>query len=383
MNPAKRTSLPKEREEGKPTDVTVIRSELNVERWPLFTTSKYPSQSREFVRQQVERGKVVTKKVVIGKLGDKEVGVFRILDLKVFYALIKLWETAGNPFEKSVNFAIHEIAKIIGKAWSGRTYQEIKESLLRLRGIPITWINSFYQKDTDTVEEYLELFNILSELKIYTRRQGGAPPIAASSFKFNDRLVRNLLSHYSKPLYLDVVMGLKKEISILLYLHLDLVMADKLVYSRMSGDLIRDLGLSGDYRFPSYRKRVLSPALEELEGLPLSTGILVQATIEPCEGDWQVIFKKALPSSTKPEWEIKALVEDILQVTGDEQSRGFYTKVAMLCPDDLIYRCLSEVKDEWLQGRVKKSKGALFTDKIKRYCQERGIDLKLRASGNT
>jgi len=369
--------LLEEREERSPN---VIRSELNVEKWPLFTTTKYPGNSREFVREHIEDRRVKSRRVIIGKLNEKEVGVFRILDLKVFYALVKLWETAGNPFEGSVNFAVHEIAKIIGKSWSGRTYQQIKESLIRLRSLPITWINSFYQKDTDTEEEYLELFNILSELKIYTRREGSNPPVAASTFRFNDRLMRNLLNRYSKPLYLDVIMGLKKEVSILLYLHLDLVMADKQLYVRMSKDLIDELDLSGDYKYPSYRQRILAPALKELEGVPLSTGILMEAKLRKTKGnDWQAIFKKAPPALAKPDWAVTALVRDILEVTEDEKSRAFYTKIATRCPDDLIYRCLSEVKDDWLQGKVRKSKGALFTDKIKRYCRERGIDLGLKS----
>jgi len=379
MNPEGKVALA--REEGEQT-ANVIRSELNVEKWPLFTTTKYPGNSREFVREQIDGGRIKSRRVIIGKLNDKEVGVFRILDLKVFYALVKLWETAGNPFEEGVNFAVHEIAKIIGKSWSGRTYQQIKESLIRLRSLPITWINSFYQKDTDTEEEYLELFNILSELKIYTKREGGRPPAASSTFRFNDRLMRNLLNRYSKPLYLDVIMGLKKEVSILLYLHLDLVMADKQIYVRMSQDLIDELDLSGDYKYPSYRKKVLAPAMKELKGIPLSTGTLVEAKLRETKGnDWQAIFKKTPPTLAKPEWAVTALVRDILEITEDEKSRAFYTRIATRCPDNLIYRCLSEVKDDWLQGKVRKSKGALFTDKIKRYCRERGIDLGLGSGG--
>jgi hypothetical protein len=34
---------------------------------------------------------------------------------------------------------------------------------------------------------------------------------------------------------------------------------------------------------------------------------------------------------------------------------------------------LSEVKDDFRRGRVRKSKGAAFTDRLKRYCEERGI----------
>jgi hypothetical protein len=366
-------------EEERKRGTELIRSELNIEKWPLFTTSQFRGKSREYSRQEIVEGKVKTRKVIIGRLADKEIGVLRLLDLKCFYSLIKLWEDAGRPFERNVTFAIHEIAKIVGKSWSGRTYQEIKESLLKLRGMPITWISSFYQKDTDTMEEYIELFNILSDLKIYTRKEGSKPFQAFSTFRFNERLLRNLLNNHSKPLYLDVALSLKKEVSILLYLHLDLVMANKVYYARMTKDLIKELDLGGDYRYLSYRKRVLSPALKELEGVMLSTGILSYARLHKAKrGDWKAVFKKELPALEKAKWEVEALVKDILEVTGDEKSRLFYTKVARLCPSSLIYRCLSEVKDEAHRGLIRTTKGAVFTDKIKRYCKELDIDLGLK-----
>jgi hypothetical protein len=78
------------------------------------------------------------------------------------------------------------------------------------------------------------------------------------------------------------------------------------------------------------------------------------------------------------EAEIEALVEEILRVTGDEESRAFYQRVARLCPTDLLYRVLSEVKDEWRRGLIRTTKGAVFTDKLKRLCREWGIELGLR-----
>jgi hypothetical protein len=72
-------------------------------------------------------------------------------------------------------------------------------------------------------------------------------------------------------------------------------------------------------------------------------------------------------------------------VTGDEHSRPFYAKLAQLAIAnprlwDLIYRTLGEVKEEAHEGLIRTTKGAVFTDKLKRYCKERGIDLGLRGS---
>jgi len=395
-------------EQSKLAERDLIRSELNIERWPLFTTSRYKGKSREYVREEIDGDHVKTKKVVIGRLVDKEVGVLRIFDLKCFYALIKLWEQAGRPGpEKSVAFSFYEISQILNIAWGGKTHREVKEAMLRLRGVPITWISAFYQKTTDTTEELLELFNILSDLRIYERRQGGKLQASYSRFRFNERMLLNLLNNYTKPLSLGVILKLKKEVSILLYLHLDLVMADKTHYARRAEELIAELDLSGDYRYPSYQKRVLEPALQELQGVELSTGKLAYAKLQKLPGgqDWKAIFKKepyalaegqaveaeSLPPPVRrsrgPEkdqrdmFEIEGLVEEMVAVTEDPKSRSFYTKIARRCSTDLIYRTLSEVKDEWHRGQIRTTKGAVFTDKIKRYCQERGIELGLKASG--
>jgi hypothetical protein len=72
---------------------------------------------------------------------------------------------------------------------------------------------------------------------------------------------------------------------------------------------------------------------------------------------------------------VTPLVQDILAVVGDEHSRAFYIKIARGLDPDLIYRALSEVKEEERLGMIRTTKGAVFTDKIKRWAAERGMQL--------
>ena len=365
----------------------IIRSELNVEKWAiLFATSKFRGKSREVYRH-IREARVG---VIVGRQKDDrgnviEVGILRVPDLKVFYGLIKLWELAGRPADEPVRAGFRELARVLGKQWGGEEYQQLRLALERLRRIPIDWVGSFYRKETGTLEEYISQTNILSVLELY-RRERAADLHAGFAFKFDDHLLSNLLSNHTKPLNLDVILGFRKELSVLLYCHIDLVLADKVKYERKTAELFEDLAIKGvKYRYPSARKQNLEPALGELKGVRLSTGILQQATLERTSGgkDYKAIFvKKAFKPALghKPESEVQALVSYMLEILEDPQSEGFYYKVARLCSSNLIYRCLSEVKDDWLQGKVRKSKGALFTDKIKRYCQERGIDLGLKPS---
>ncbi len=73
------------------------------------------------------------------------------------------------------------------------------------------------------------------------------------------------------------------------------------------------------------------------------------------------------------------LVEEILKTCGDAHSRGFYRLVAKRAPAELIFAALSETKYQARLGKIRKSRGAFFTDELMRLSRERGIDLQFPA----
>jgi len=276
----------------------VIRQELNIEKWPLFAPSTYRKKSREITREiLLENGNRAERKVTIGKTQQGEMGILRIVDYKIFCGLVGIWEEAGKPKEGKTNFAIHNLAKMLKLQWGRSTYRHIYKALERLKVIPIIWEDSFYQKETNTTERMVRYFNILDDLVIFERRAGNQMYLAISSFKLNNRIISNLLNNHSKPLYLDEIVKLKKEISVLLYRYIDLVMADKNHFERRTRELFSDLELS-EYKYPSKRKQLLSPVLKELEGAELSTGMISRADLEKTTDgkDWKVVFKKSKKS---------------------------------------------------------------------------------------
>ena len=50
-------------------------------------------------------------------------------------------------------------------------------------------------------------------------------------------------------------------------------------------------------------------------------------------------------------------------------------------PENLIYQALSEVKDTFLTGKIKKSKAALFRTVIKAKAVENNINLGIKKTG--
>ena len=83
-------------------------------------------------------------------------------------------------------------------------------------------------------------------------------------------------------------------------------------------------------------------------------------------------------SEVRAALERRVLVADILEVCGDQHSRGFYTRVAQKVPAELIRAALSETKYRGSTDQIKKSKGAFFTAEITRIARKQGIDLSVK-----
>ena len=66
---------------------------------------------------------------------------------------------------------------------------------------------------------------------------------------------------------------------------------------------------------------------------------------------------------------IQYLVERILEVCRDVKSARFYAKVARILPDEVIFRFLSEIKDD----ETIKNRGAVFTAKVTGYLKRHGL----------
>jgi len=71
----------------------------------------------------------------------------------------------------------------------------------------------------------------------------------------------------------------------------------------------------------------------------------------------------------------ESLVSMMLEKLGDIKSKSFYHKVAQKCPEELIYKCLSLTQEVIETQKIKKSKGAAFTDILKREGEKAGVSV--------
>jgi DNA-binding MarR family transcriptional regulator len=75
------------------------------------------------------------------------------------------------------------------------------------------------------------------------------------------------------------------------------------------------------------------------------------------------------------------LVDEMLSVLGDVESEGYYRRLAATVPKDIIYEALSLVKRAVHEGKIRKSRGALFVAIVKRACADRGVVVGQALSG--
>ena len=293
-------------ESDLPTEETekhkVVRPDRNLEKWPIWepSNSRHAPKARLIQREiQLPDG---TKAIAAVEVGFTNKGVLTTEDQKTCYGLIKIWEDMGRPTEP-VTFSRQQLAKILRKSWGSKVNSSLTGSLMRLRFTPFTWERSYYDNSTRETVERIDTFNILSELHLARRSIDGRTTREASFYQFNDRMLRNLLSHFTKPVFLDTILSFQSEIAQILYSHLDLVLSDKNHYERRSKELFEDLGIDGTtYRYVSKRAQMLEPALRELQGKPLPTGTLKEVTLErTADGlDLKIVARKERPRGPKP-----------------------------------------------------------------------------------
>ena len=168
-----------------------------------------------------------------------------------------------------------------------------------------------------------------------------------------------------------------------LYLYLSKVLKTKAVYKREMNELASQIPIQAKETFK--RKQTLKDGCNSL----IKKGFKLLAKVEfikAADGvtDMVVFIRKGTPWKVKEEnkitikkesFQIECLVEDILEICGDEKSKPFYIKIGRMMDERTIRRVISEVKAAKNEGDIKKGTGQLFTFLIKKYAEEDGIEL--------
>jgi len=403
----------------------IIKSEVNLLIFPFFALNNREVCERmetEF-RAQVERdGKRV--EIIWNVSANPKYGYPGPFDKKLHKAIEQIISEMDPPIQNPIPFSLYDLCRKVGTGVGGRQYQGIKEIMERIVATTIKSRGAFYHKGRRRwIDDTFHLYDRV----IFKGEELPDGTVAEKNYLYlSSWYLESINSFYLKPVDFDYYKSLKSTIAQRLYELLGVkfyrILQEGLKSLRYRYSTLCQLLPIARQKYLSKAKGRLEPAHQELK----RTGFLKRVMWQPAPdaGDWFIYYypgpraeeeagRYQLPEDVialaeeqeiQPredlslpqgrgkgksqeqlglgleEMELKGLVEYMIEILGDEHSRPFYTKVARACPSNVIYRILSEVKDDWLQGKVRKSKGALFTDKIKRYCKEKGIDLGLKPS---
>ncbi len=276
--------------------VRKIRAELNLEQWSIWL----PSNSNREAKPRVLRREIVTptgdKIIAEVEIATSRRGTLTTEDQKTYYALVEHHQKNRRP-DNVAYFSLRGLSKSLSKKWGSRTIETLTDSLTRLRANTIVWRNSYLDSETGKAQETLDFFNIITDLKIITTKQGGHTTRAEGYFKLNDSIIANLERNHTKPVLLDVVLGFKSEVAQILYTQLDRILSrDITIYEKRTKELFEDIGLEGKkYTYPAGRKQLLEPAIAELENAPLSNGATIASVTlqKTADGkDYKLVAKR-------------------------------------------------------------------------------------------
>lgn len=295
-----------------------FRSELNIEKYPLFVVNFFKEDWWEYTRtlKHPNSGESVIQKITVGKLDktDRARGVLKQTHQQIFYKLLRLWGEKDYPIverydeEKKEKIAfgviettVYELVTYLRGNDSAKHYHKVQHILQDLAAIPIVCECQYeWQKTKDRLQFTLLGGISWKELKINpnTRRplQDGASRVIIS---FSPFVTEGFLRKNVKQLLLTPYeeLGRKAEIARLLYPMLDYELSEKEFYHITLINLEERLGL---LHRPSkeHRKRIFTSALKKLNGRPIlgeqfTLGIHLRLTKD---GDDYCLEAKRCPS---------------------------------------------------------------------------------------
>ena len=412
-----REQRPQERKNSELPQNPPALAEVNLMKHPFFLLSK--KDGKRLLKKALQEGPQIGCCLVEA---DGRIRVWEVhpnvkwgypgpLDKKVFTAVQKLATERGwpppNPFPLG---SLRGLCRLVGKSGSGRDIAELKASLERI-GVTAIRTDAFYLKEEGRYWKEEEGGGTFTLWSVFWRGEELPDGRRAEGVYlwFHPPFYWSLLAYYVKPVDFDYYMGLPP-LAQRIYELVGLKFFGRRdsPYVRFEYEEYCRLLPITPQRHLSLARRVLDRAHRVLEG----TGFLAEVRWEgPREGPWSLLYfpgpraeeevaraqerlrrfqelTQSREETLGREAEIQALVETILSVTEDPHSEGFYRKLARRAQaeprlQDLVFRCLSEVKAEWHEGLIRASKGAAFTDKLKRYCKECGIDLPLGSGTGT
>lgn len=408
------TAEPTEEQLDAHLPAEVLRSEVNLLLLPFFALSRKELAHKDqtvystHLTRDGERVEVTWK--VSRNINYRYPGPF---DRRVHKAIEEILNEQPLPLENPIPFSIYDLCKRMGiSTQGGKNYRKVSDALKTVVATTIESQGTFYAKGQNSWVH--DIFHLYERIVFRGERLPDGDIAETNYLYLGSWYLDSINNRYVKPIDYDFYKSLRRTLSQRLYELLGVkfyrLLQKKAPYLNYRYSTLCSLLPATCQKYRSLARQQLDPAHREL----IEAGFLADVQWEdvPGERDWMIYFAPGdrardevnryltsssnagdaaaseaelpMPQSSEREMRIQLVVERMVETLQDESSRRFYTKIAQRIAtyprlEDLIYRCLSEVKDEYLRGQVRTTRGAVFTDKLKRSCDEHGIDLGIKA----
>lgn len=306
----------------------IVRPDGNIGRWAgVIFSSPWSNNLKETKVIHVEkRGQGSASISIVPGNGPK--GLLKrptTTTLRVYYALLQLWEEQGKKTDGKVAFSSRQLAHLIGWKWAGKdTVERIQEHLEILRKTSIDWLYTFNAEEKGKLEQGMNLIHGKTYAEKINRKKGEYFA-SLHSTNLNPLLVDNMLAGRTKPVNYHAFASIRGDTELALYNMLDNFLAKKCYWERRSRALlIDDLEMTGERNeIRSVRKQTLNKFVKNLNGKELSSGKLQLDIKKTSDGsDWKLCARKiprvARPcnipkTSANPKAQIPNIVDEIVE----------------------------------------------------------------------
>jgi hypothetical protein len=308
--------------------------------------------------------------------------------LRVYLALLQIWQASGQPEDGVIEFSARQLATIAGWRWGGaKMAKRISDQVRILQATGITWIWGYKQASGD-LKRVVSDISILSsaeysERKTLLKKEKFSP---VQRVRLNPDLVDNMIAGHVRPINYKVFTSISNDTALNLYARLDLYLSKKTMWQRRSIGLFRDeLGMDAsryDQRFA--RKAKLKEFVKQLDGVELCTGVL-KLTIEVTSDgeDYKLVARKITNNKARRLSRVKrtvstedavftfGVVMDVLtkHPQGGKPNGDFIRYLCELYPIDIIHEALSIAKNDY-HGKVKHTLTQVFIFELKQRVQK-------------
>lgn len=227
------------------------------------------------------------------------------------FLLACLYVATQQNFEhKRMPCSVYQLLKIMGKGTAKKDYKDAERWLKQLVGLTIYSENAFWDHEQKKRINTSTAFHLIEEIWLRYKENGELEEDedAAAYILWSDRIWDSFKAGYIKKLDIDFFYSLSRPLSRRLYRFLDKRMRYQDEYEIDIFDLSARLGMQR-YKYPSYVKRKLKPALEELE----ARGYLRKTTF-PKRGKYtrvHFVKGKAAPETEEEQGQLELITAEM------------------------------------------------------------------------